>query len=111
LEFAGQSAGKNDETKLPSLSVEVLLQAPAAVRRRALREWILQSRGDLRRVEMIHLLAVERLLKGERGGRIAELPCGMKVTRKRGRLELSRKKGLKKPAATSRIQRSWHRRA
>lgn len=100
LELAGQNSektsGKNCETKLPSVSVDVLLQAPAAVRRRALREWILRSRGDLRRVEMVHLLAVEALLKGTRGGRVAELPEGMKVTRKRGMLELSHKKGLKK---------------
>ncbi len=92
LEFAVQNSRKISENELPSLSVNVLLQAPAAVRRRALREWILRSRGNLRRIEMVHLLAVEGLLKGDRGGRVAELPEGMKVTRKRGMLELSRKK-------------------
>jgi hypothetical protein len=81
------------------------LQKPAAVRRRALREWILRARGDLKRVEMVHLVAVERLLNGERGGRIAELPDGMQVTRKRGMLELSNKKVLKKRPATSKIPR------
>ncbi|HEV7798699.1 MAG TPA: tRNA lysidine(34) synthetase TilS [Pyrinomonadaceae bacterium] len=84
------------ETNSPSLSVSVLLQSPAAVRRRALREWILQSRGNLNRVEMVHLVAVEKLLSGERGGRVAELPDGMMVTRRRGMLELSNKKRLKK---------------
>ena len=49
--------------------------------------------------------AVEKLLDGDRGGRIAELPGRMKVTRKRGMLELSGKKGLKKGPATSRIRR------
>ncbi len=93
----------NSETKSPSLSVSVLLQAPVAVRRRALREWILRARGNLKRVEMVHLVAVEALLKGERGGRVAELPGGMTVTRKRGMLELSNKKGLKKTPATSKI--------
>ncbi|MDQ6652860.1 MAG: tRNA lysidine(34) synthetase TilS [Acidobacteriota bacterium] len=103
LELAGQSSGKtsgkNLETSLPRLSVDILLQAPAAVRRRALREWILRSRGDLRRLEMVHLLAVERLLKGGRGGRVAELPDGMEVTRIRGMLELSSKKGVEKGPA------------
>jgi len=107
LELAGQNSGKtsgkNHETKLPSLSVDILLQAPAAVRRRVLREWILRSRGDLRRLEMVHLLAIDGLLKEGRGGRVAELPEGMKVTRKRGMLELSAKKGLKKAPLTSRI--------
>lgn len=105
LDLASQVPGENNETNWPSLSVEVLSHAPAAVRRRALREWILRSRGDLRRVEMVHLLAVEKLLKGERGGRVAELPGGMKAVRRRGILELSAKKGLKKAAVTSKIPR------
>jgi tRNA(Ile)-lysidine synthase len=95
---------KNSETKVPSLSVSVLLQSPAAVRRRALREWILRSRGDLKRLEMVHLVAVEKLLDGDRSGRIAELPGGLKVTRKRGMLELSSKKGLKMRPSTTRIR-------
>ena len=104
LELAQVDDPKNGETNPPSLSVSVLLQRPAAVRRRALREWILRSRGDLKRLEMVHLVAVEKLLEGGRGGRIVELPNGMKVTRKRGMLELSGKKGLKMRPATSRIR-------
>ena len=111
LELAVPRGVKNSETRSPSLNVNVLLQAPAAVRRRALREWILRSRGDLNRVEMVHLITVERLLKGDRGGRVAELPGGIKVTRKRGMLELSDKKGLKKHPATSKIPRGRHRRS
>lgn len=110
LGLATQNPGKNSETKSPSLSVSVLLQSPPAVRRRALREWILRSRGDLKRVEMVHLIAVEKLLKGERGGRVAELPGGMMVTRRLGMLELSRKKRLKKAPATSKIPSDGHRR-
>jgi hypothetical protein len=54
---------------------------------------------------MVHLLAAEKLLKGERGGRVAELPGGMKVVRRHGMLELSAKKGLKKAPVTSKIPR------
>jgi len=103
LDLASRVPAENIETKLPRLSVDVLSRAPAAVRRRALREWISRTRGDLRRIEMIHLMAVEKLLNGEKGGRIAELPGGMKVTRRRGMLELSAKKGLKKGSVTSKI--------
>jgi tRNA(Ile)-lysidine synthase len=102
LEAASHTCGEN-KTKSPPLDVNILLQAPAAVRRRALREWILRGRGDLRRLEMVHLLAVEKLLKGGQGGRVAELPGGMKVARRRGMLELSPKKGLKKGPATPKI--------
>ena len=95
LEEATENASKNNETGAPRLSVSVLLQRPAAVRRRALREWIARERGDLNRIEMVHLLAVDKLLSAGRGGRIAQLPGGVAVTRKRGTLELSGKKVLK----------------
>lgn len=69
-----------------SLSVDVMKDAPVAVRRRALRLWIARERGDLRRLELIHLAGVEKLLEGVRGGRQAELPGGSFVERRRGRL-------------------------
>lgn len=103
LDLASRAPGENSETNLSRLNVDVLSQAPPALRRRALREWISRTRGDLRRIEMIHLVAVEKLLNGVKGGRIAELPGGMKVTRRRGMLELSAKKGLKKGSAASKI--------
>jgi tRNA(Ile)-lysidine synthase len=105
LHQASQDSTKKSETNSPALSVDVLAQSPAAVRRRALREWISRSRGDLKRIEMIHLMAVEKLLNGGRGGRVAELPGGMLVTRRRGVLELSPKKGLKKAGITTKIPR------
>lgn len=104
LEAAAESADKNNETSAPRLSVSVLLQRPAAVRRRALREWIARERGDLNRIEMVHLLAVDKLLSPGRGGRVAELPDGMTVTRKRGTLELSGKKVLKTRSSRPKIR-------
>lgn len=65
------------------LRVEVLSAAPCALRRRALRQWIARERGSLRRLELVHLVAVEKLLVGERGGRKALLPCGAYVERRR----------------------------
>jgi tRNA(Ile)-lysidine synthase len=73
---------------LVPLSVDVLGRASKAVRRRALRLWLARGRGDLRRLEMVHLVGVEKLLAGERGGRVAELPGGCFVERRRGRLFL-----------------------
>jgi tRNA(Ile)-lysidine synthase len=96
-------ATEENETRSTSLNVDTLLRAPAAVRRRVIREWILRGRGDLKRLEMVHLLAVEKLLVGDKGGRVAELPGGMTVTRRRGILELSAKKRLKKASSTSKI--------
>lgn len=69
-----------------SLSLDLLAQAQPALRRRALRQWIRQCRGDLRRLERVHILAVESLLFGNRGGRTIELPGGAKIARKDGLL-------------------------
>lgn len=76
-----------DETETPALDVKVLAGAPAALRRRALRQWISTGRGNTRRLEMVHLLAVEKLLEGTAGGRVVELPGGSRVRRKKNRLE------------------------
>ncbi len=72
------------------LRVETLAAAMPAVRRRALRLWLGRGRGDLRRLSRAHLLGVERLCVGERGGRVAELPGGSSVERRRGLLTFRR---------------------
>jgi tRNA(Ile)-lysidine synthase len=64
------------------LRIDLLALAPPALRRRALRQWIEQRRGDLKRIERVHILAVESLLFGERGGRVIELPGGSRVLRR-----------------------------
>jgi tRNA(Ile)-lysidine synthase len=66
--------------------VAVLARAAPALRRRALRLWLARARGNLRRLSRAHLHGVERLLEGERGGRVAELPGGSRVERRRGLL-------------------------
>lgn len=85
---ADHAASEKTETESPLLCVDVLARAPVATRRRALRKWIGRGRGDLRRFELIHIIGVEKLLAGSRGGRVAELPGGATVRRKRGWLEL-----------------------
>jgi tRNA(Ile)-lysidine synthase len=68
------------------LLVKALRDAPAALRWRALRLWLERGRGDLRRLTLTHLRGVERLLEGECGGRVAELPGGARVVRRRNLL-------------------------
>ncbi|HLA12893.1 MAG TPA: tRNA lysidine(34) synthetase TilS [Pyrinomonadaceae bacterium] len=75
------------EVSRTTLDVGVLQTAPMAVRRRAVRSWIRDRVGNLKRVEMVHLLAVERLVLGNRGGTV-ELPNGVRVTRRRKVLSL-----------------------
>jgi tRNA(Ile)-lysidine synthase len=86
--------GDSEEMAAP-LRVEVLRVASASVRRRALRRWLALARGDLRRVELAHVVTVERLIEGERGGRVAELPGGGQVER-RGRWVFYRRGGARR---------------
>ena len=87
LRRAAVSKEESDETKPAMLDVKVLSHAPPALRRRALRQWISEARGSSRRLEMVHLLAVERLLEGNSGGKVAELPNGGRVRRRQDHLE------------------------
>lgn len=87
LRRAAVSNQGSDETKSPALDVKVLADAPPALRRRALRQWLSDARGSTRRLEMVHLLAVEKLLEGNTSGRVVELPGGGRVRRARNRLE------------------------
>ena len=86
-----ESDGKS-ETKTPALDVKVLANEPPALRRRALRQWLSNARGGTRRLEMVHLLAVEKLLEGDAGGRVVELPKGGRVRRRRNKLEFESEK-------------------
>ncbi|MDQ1611770.1 MAG: tRNA(Ile)-lysidine synthase [Pyrinomonadaceae bacterium] len=88
---ARADVGDTGETSSPlcdsaPLSVEVLRGADAAVLSYALRGWLKSARGNLRRIEATHIKAVAGLLKGARGGRVAELPGGARVERRRGLL-------------------------
>jgi tRNA(Ile)-lysidine synthase len=86
------AADNKSETNMSPLSVSVLADAPASVRRRALRQWISRGRGDLRRIELLHILGIEKLLVGHKGRRVAELPGGDRVVLKEKRLEFVVKK-------------------
>ena len=50
-----KQASLEGETKSPALNVKVLSEAPPALRRRALRQWLSEARGGTRRLEMIQL--------------------------------------------------------
>jgi tRNA(Ile)-lysidine synthase len=81
-----EELGEREDGCAWPLRVDVLAAALPALRRRALRQWLARGRGGLRRLEFTHLLAVEKLLEGTRGGRVAELPGGSRVERQRGLL-------------------------
>jgi tRNA(Ile)-lysidine synthase len=87
LAFEPDPAVADGEDLGAFLRLDLLTAAPPALRRRALRLWIERCRGDLKRLERVHIAALEGLLLGDRGGRVIELPGGARVIRKRGLLK------------------------
>jgi tRNA(Ile)-lysidine synthase len=87
-----EAEGEESARGARPVSVAVLAAAPKSLRRRALRQWLARGRGDLRRLGAVHVAAVEKLLQGERGGRVAELPGGARVERRRGSLRFAGEK-------------------
>jgi tRNA(Ile)-lysidine synthase len=74
------------EIRSNGLRADVLRIAAPALRRRAFRLWLGEHRGDLRRIEHPHLLAIEKLLLSPKSGRVIELPGGAAVFRQDGAL-------------------------
>jgi tRNA(Ile)-lysidine synthase len=89
-ELLQTALSQNGKTEMARrLSIRGLSTSHAGLRRRALREWVRKCRGDLRRLERVHVLAIDSLVFGQRGGRVVELPGGARITRKRELLEYS----------------------
>lgn len=80
LSLDHQTEGKKE----PALRADLLRNAPPALRRRALRQWLASCRGDLRRLEHAHIIALEKFLFSARSGRVIELPGGSQIVRSQG---------------------------
>ena len=84
LELAGDVRSAANGNAKSLLRSDLLALAQPALRRRTLRQWLGLCRGDLKRLERVHIIAVEKLVFGDRGARVIELPGGSRVSRRRG---------------------------
>lgn len=73
----------DESTKGNKVRTDLLAVTPPALRRRALRLWLERCRGHLRRLEFVHIAAVENLVVENHGARTIELPGGASVSLKR----------------------------
>jgi tRNA(Ile)-lysidine synthase len=76
--------GQTQSGKEPALRADLLRVAQPALRRRALRQWLASCRGDLRRLEHTHIVALDKFLSSTRSGRVIELPGGARIVRSGG---------------------------
>lgn len=71
------------------LNARLIKNYHPSIQRRVLRLWLEESRGNLLRIEAVHISALESLILCEEGGRIIELPGGWQVRRKSGVLGIT----------------------
>jgi tRNA(Ile)-lysidine synthase len=94
IEYSDATPSSPNQKK--TIRADLLRIAQPALRRRALRQWLLANRGDLRRLARAHVSAIENLLFSPKSGRIVELPGGATVTRKAGCLHYAGRKREKR---------------
>jgi tRNA(Ile)-lysidine synthase len=81
-----------------TIDVKLIKEISPAKRKRILRLWLQGLRGDLRRLDMEHFAALERLISNGAGGKKIELPGGESVTLSNGKLVFRKTKVEKRRA-------------
>ncbi len=76
-----------------SLPLKDLRNLFPSMRRRILRDWLKDRRGDLRSLDAKHLAAIENLIFSRKSGRTVELPNGEILLKNNGYLTFMKNKG------------------
>lgn len=82
-ESATAASGESDAS---ALRLALLRKMDGPGLRNTLRQWIKANRGSLRGITHRHIEGVERLVRSEKSGKLAELPGNRVIVRARGRL-------------------------
>lgn len=77
-------------TEKTELSLGDLKDVFPSMRRRILRLWLKENRGDLRRLNSKHIQAIENLAFSRKSGKEIELPGEIKIVKKNGNLKISK---------------------
>lgn len=75
-----------------NLSLKDLREVFPSMRRVVLRGWLKENRGNLRRLELKHIEAIEKLVFSRKSGRLIELPGGESVLKEKGKLVFQKTK-------------------
>jgi len=81
-----ESSNRKREIRNQSLTLKELETLSKARLYQVLREWLKENRGNLRRLELKHIEAIERLIFSRKSGRVVELPDGETVVRTKGKI-------------------------
>jgi hypothetical protein len=81
---------KTDENA--ELEIKKLRDLFPSMRRKILRDWLKNQRGDLRVIDSKHIEAVENLIFSRKSGKKIELPNGEFVVKENGKISFTTKK-------------------
>ncbi len=90
--FSLEERETKTEDEIKNLSLKDLKDVFPSIRRTILREWLKDNRGNLRRLELKHIEAVEKLIFSRKSGKVVELPDGELVLKKNGKLYFQKTK-------------------
>ena len=85
-----EERGTKDKNSLPLKDLRDLFPS---MRKRILRDWLKNRRGDLRSLDAKHLAAIENLIFSRKSGRTVELPNGEILLKNDGHLTFMKNKG------------------
>lgn len=85
-ELAKEKIDNNNLINNSFLEIEKLKSCSKAMLYKVLRIWLKANRGDLKRMNLKNIEAIERLINSRRSGKIIELPNLGRVTKEDGRL-------------------------
>lgn len=80
----------HSNTEKTELKIDDLRDIFPSMRRRILRLWLKENRGDLRRLSVKHIQAIEDLAFSRKSGKEIELPGDLKIIKKDGRLKINK---------------------
>lgn len=83
---AEKAADLRSQNKNGALNLKDLRDIFPSMRRRILRLWLKENRGDLRRLEQKHIEAIERLAFSRKSGKTVELPDSETIVKSGGKL-------------------------
>lgn len=92
LESATENQKPKTENQFENISLKDLKDVFPSMRRMILREWLGKNRGNLRRLELKHIEAIENLVFSRKSGRIVELPGGETIVKQSGKLVFQKAK-------------------
>jgi tRNA(Ile)-lysidine synthase len=97
--FSSEGRELKSEAEIKNLNLKDLRDVFPAIRRTILRDWLRDNRGNLRRLEMKHIEAIEKLIFSRKSGKIVELPGGELILKKGGKLYFQKTKVEKSQSA------------